>query len=93
MSGLGRIVALGAITCCTYKIYQHVNPEQSDLINLRVQEVGSKIFAIIGNFLTDINTPTSTNDSNLKAFAMLGCLSIIALLAFSIFRRRERIND
>lgn len=89
MSSVGRVIGLGIMTCFAYKMYQSVNADQSDL-NLRVQGVGSSIFAKIGAFLTDVNNPAPTNDSNLKAFAMIGCLSIMALLAFSILRRREK---
>jgi Na+/pantothenate symporter len=91
MSSVGRVLGLGVLTYFAYKVYnnQPMSAEQSGL-NLRIQEVGSTIFAKIGSFLTDVNNPAPANDSNLKAFSMVGCLLIITLIAVSIFRQRAR---
>ena len=50
-------------------------------------EVVTTIFKCISSFFNKYSI--ESNDSNLKAFAFIGCLSLIALLILSVFRRHQ----
>lgn len=58
----------------------------SQLTN-RIKEIAAAIFQKISDFFNSYNK--YSNESNIKAFALISCLSLIALLVISMLRRRD----
>ena len=54
----------------------------------RIKEIAGTIFLRLSEFLKSFQAPAS-NEGNLKTFALVSCLSLIALLVLSILRRRD----
>jgi glutaredoxin 2 len=56
-------------------------------ITQRIKEIVAAAFQKISDFFNAYNK--HSNESNIKTFALISCLSLIALLVISMLRRRD----
>jgi hypothetical protein len=85
---------LPSIQFCQWTSY--VNFSVSSFFNFlsskqtnRIKEIALAIFLRIADFFKSFNN--QSKEINIKAIAMIGCLSLIALLVISIFRSDTRL--
>jgi hypothetical protein len=82
-------IQLSQWTSCSF-IYQtfFFNSLSLDSIK-RIKEIAITIFSKISAFCKSFNN--QSKEINVKAIAMISCLSLVALLVISILRRRDSV--